>query len=330
MARIRKAGNITLCVVAGQGRFVACRRLPAHAKIGFFLTDETLMSAKIIDGKAIAGDVREKVRLAIEQRVKNGQRAPGLAVILVGANPASQVYVRKKREACDQAGLVSKSFDLDENTSQQELLDLIEKLNKDTEIDGILVQLPLPEHIDSTLVLEAIHPDKDVDGFHPYNIGRLAQRMPALRPCTPHGVIHMLKTIGETFKGRHAVVVGASNIVGRPMNLELLLAGATVTVTHRFTKDLARFVGDADILVVAVGKPGIVKGEWVKPGATVIDVGINRLPDGKLTGDVDFEEASKRAAWITPVPGGVGPMTVAMLLRNTLQAAEMHDGADKA
>ena len=283
------------------------------------------MSAQIIDGKAIAEEVRNQVRLDIEQRIKKDQRAPGLAVILVGVNPASQVYVRKKREACDEAGLLSRSYDLDENTDQQTLLDLIEELNDDASIDGILVQLPLPEHIDDTLVLEAIHPDKDVDGFHPYNIGRLAQRMPTLRPCTPHGVIHMLETIGETFKGRHAVVVGASNIVGRPMNLELLLAGATVTVTHRFTKDLASYVADADILIVAVGKPGIVKGEWVKPGATVIDVGINRLPDGKLTGDVDFEAAAERAAWITPVPGGVGPMTVAMLIRNTLQAAQKDD-----
>jgi len=283
------------------------------------------MPAQIIDGKAIAADVRNQVRLDIEQRAKNDQRAPGLAVILVGLDPASQVYVRKKREACDEAGLISRSFDLDEDINQQELLNLIEELNNDATIDGILVQLPLPEHIDSTLVLEAIHPDKDVDGFHPYNIGRLAQRMPALRPCTPHGIIHMLKIVGEKFKGRHAVIVGASNIVGRPMSLELLLAGATVTITHRFTKDLATHVADADILVVAVGKPGIVKGEWVKPGATVIDVGINRLPDGKLTGDVDYEEAAKHAAWITPVPGGVGPMTVAMLLRNTLQAAEIHD-----
>lgn len=283
------------------------------------------MSAQIIDGKAIAAEVRNKVRLAIEQRIKNKQRAPGLAVILVGLDPASQVYVRKKREACEEAGLISKSYDLDESTDQQTLLDLIEELNNDVSIDGILVQLPLPAHIDDTLVLEAIHPDKDVDGFHPYNIGRLAQRMPTLRPCTPHGVIHMLESIGETFKGRHAVVVGASNIVGRPMNLELLLSGATVTVTHRFTKDLATHVANADILIVAVGKPGIVKGEWVKPGATVIDVGINRLPDGKLTGDVDFAAAADRAAWITPVPGGVGPMTVAMLIRNTLQAAEKHD-----
>lgn len=283
------------------------------------------MSAQIIDGKAIAAEVRDKVRLAIKQRIKNKLRAPGLAVILVGLDHASQVYVRKKREACDEAGLISKSYDLDASTDQQTLLDLIEKLNEDANIDGILVQLPLPEHIDDTLVLEAIHPDKDVDGFHPYNIGRLAQRMPTLRPCTPHGIIHMLECIGETFKGRHAVVVGASNIVGRPMNLELLLSGTTVTVTHRFTKDLALHVAAADILIVAVGKPGIVKGEWVKPGATVIDVGINRLANGKLTGDVDFEAAAERAAWITPVPGGVGPMTVAMLIRNTLQAAEKHD-----
>ncbi len=283
------------------------------------------MSAQIIDGRAIAAEVRNQVRLDIEQRTRNKQRAPGLAVILVGLDHASQVYVRNKREACDEAGLISKSYDLDENTDQQTLLNLIEELNKDAAIDGILVQLPLPAHIDDTLVLEAIHPDKDVDGFHPYNIGRLVQRMPTLRPCTPHGIIHMLETIGEKFKGRHAVVVGASNIVGRPMNLELLLAGATVTTTHRFTQDLAAHVADADILVVAVGKPGIVKGEWVKPGSTVIDVGINRLADGKLTGDVDFEAAAKRAAWITPVPGGVGPMTVAMLLRNTLQAAQKHD-----
>lgn len=283
------------------------------------------MSAQIIDGKTIAQDVRDRVRLNIEQRTQNNLRAPGLAVILVGIDPASQVYVRKKREACEEAGVFSKSFDMDQNTDQQKLLDLINELNNDTSIDGILVQLPLPEHIDTTLVLEAIHPDKDVDGFHPYNIGRLAQRIPTLRPCTPHGIIHMLETIGEKFKGRHAVIVGASNIVGRPMSLELLLAGATVTITHRFTSNLAKYVAEADILVVAVGKPGIVKSEWIKPGATVIDVGINRLASGKLTGDIDYEAAAERAAWITPVPGGVGPMTVAMLLRNTLQAAEKHD-----
>ena len=283
------------------------------------------MPANIIDGKAIASEIREQVKQSVLKRTENGQAAPGLAVVLVGESPASQVYVRKKREACAEAGVLSKAFDLPDNTSESDLLNLIEQLNNDNEIDGILVQLPLPEHIDSTTVLEAIHPDKDVDGFHPYNIGRLAQRMPSLRPCTPHGVIHMLDSIGEKYKGRHAVIVGASNIVGRQMGLELLLAGATVTTCHRFTDDLAAHVARADILVVAVGKPGIVKGEWVKPGATVIDVGINRTADGKLTGDVDFEAAAEKAAFITPVPGGVGPMTVAMLLRNTLQAADNHD-----
>lgn len=286
------------------------------------------MSASIIDGKAIASDIREQVRIAVSRRTENGLRQPGLAVVLVGGNPASQVYVRKKREACVEAGILSHAYNLPENTSEKTLLDLIEQLNNDIEIDGILVQLPLPHHIDSTTVLEAINPDKDVDGFHPYNIGRLAQRMPALRPCTPHGVINMLDKIGETYKGRHAVIVGASNIVGRPMGLELLLAGATVTTCHRFTTDLETHVGRADILVVAVGKPGIVKGEWVKPGATVVDVGINRMEDGSLKGDVDFSKAAEKAAWITPVPGGVGPMTVAVLMRNTLEAAEKHDSSD--
>ncbi|MCK4705110.1 MAG: bifunctional methylenetetrahydrofolate dehydrogenase/methenyltetrahydrofolate cyclohydrolase FolD, partial [Gammaproteobacteria bacterium] len=273
------------------------------------------MPATIIDGKAIASEIREQVKQSVLKRAENGQAAPGLAVVLVGESPASQVYVRKKREACAEAGVLSKAFDLPDNTSESDLLNLIEQLNNDNEVDGILIQLPLPDHIDTTTVLEAIHPDKDVDGFHPYNIGRLAQRMPSLRPCTPHGVIHMLDSIGEKYKGRHAVIVGASNIVGRPMGLELLLAGATVTTCHRFTDDLAAHVARADILVVAVGKPGIVKGEWVKPGATVIDVGINRTAEGKLTGDVDFEAAAEKAAFITPVPGGVGPMTVAMLLR---------------
>ena len=283
------------------------------------------MPANIIDGKAIASEIREQVKQSVLKRTESGQTAPGLAVVLVGESPASQVYVRKKREACAEAGVVSKAFDLPDSTSENDLLKLITQLNDDNEIDGILIQLPLPDHIDTTTVIEAIHPDKDVDGFHPYNIGRLAQRMPSLRPCTPHGIIHMLDTIGEKYKGRHAVIVGASNIVGRPMGLELLLAGATVTTCHRFTSDLAAHVARADILIVAVGKPGIVKGEWVKTGATVIDVGINRTEEGKLTGDVDFEAAAEKAANITPVPGGVGPMTVAMLLRNTLQAAENHD-----
>ena len=283
------------------------------------------MPAQIIDGKSIALEVRDQVRINVDKRVAAGKRIPGLAVILVGQNPASQVYVRKKHEACDEAGIISREYDLEANTQQDELLSLITELNNDSAIDGILVQLPLPSHIDTTLVLEAIHPDKDVDGFHPYNIGRLAQRIPKLRPCTPHGIIHLLDRIGETYKGRDALVVGASNIVGRPMSLELLLAGATVNVAHKFTKNLDQHVSRADILIVAVGKPGIVKGEWVKQGATVIDVGINRMDNGKLMGDVDFDAAAERAAWITPVPGGVGPMTVAMLLRNTLEATEQHD-----
>ncbi len=283
------------------------------------------MSAKIIDGKQIALDVREKVSKAVEQRIANGQRIPGLAVVLVGNDPASEVYVRNKKADCEKAGFKSFSYDLDENTTQEQLLGLVDELNANPEVDGILVQLPLPAHLDSDLILERIQPHKDVDGFHPYNIGRLAQRLPALRPCTPKGIMTLLESTGEEIRGKKATIVGASNIVGRPMAMELLLAGCTVTVTHRFTKDLPGELADADIVVVAVGKPGIVKGEWIKDGATVIDVGINRLDSGKLVGDIEFEPAAERAAWITPVPGGVGPMTRAALLENTLQAAENHD-----
>lgn len=283
------------------------------------------MSAKIIDGKQIALDVREKVSKAVEQRIANGLRIPGLAVVLVGNDPASEVYVRNKKADCEKAGFKSFSYDLDENTTQEQLLGLIDELNANPEVDGILVQLPLPAHLDSDLILERIQPHKDVDGFHPYNIGRLAQRLPALRPCTPKGIMTLLESTGEEIRGKKATIVGASNIVGRPMAMELLLAGCTVTVTHRFTKDLPGELADADIVVVAVGKPGIVKGEWIKDGATVIDVGINRLDSGKLVGDIEFEPAAERAGWITPVPGGVGPMTRAALLENTLQAAENHD-----
>ncbi|MBT8129974.1 MAG: bifunctional methylenetetrahydrofolate dehydrogenase/methenyltetrahydrofolate cyclohydrolase FolD [Gammaproteobacteria bacterium] len=286
------------------------------------------MSAQIINGKQIAAELRDQVRDGITDRIARGHRAPGLAVVLVGDDHASQVYVRKKREACEHAGIISSAYDLPAHTTEDQLLSLIDELNDNDALDGILVQLPLPEQINEATIIDAIHPDKDVDGFHPYNIGRLAQRNPLLRPCTPRGIIMLLDHLGEVYKGRHAVIVGASNIVGRPMSLELLLAGATTTVCHRFTRDLEQHVGRADILVVAVGKPGIVRGEWVKPGATVIDVGINRQQDGSLTGDVDFESASKRAAWITPVPGGVGPMTVAVLLRNTLEAASRHDSVD--
>ena len=279
------------------------------------------MTAKIIDGKAMAGEIRTEIRNQIAVLVDSGQPPPGLAVILVGQDPASAIYVRNKRRACEAAGIVSRSYDLPATTGAEELLGLIDELNADASIHGILVQLPLPPHINENAVIERILPVKDVDGFHPYTVGRLSQRIPVLRPCTPFGIMTMLERIGIDPKSRHAVVVGASNHVGRPLALELLLAGATTTVCHRFTEDLARYVGEADILAVAVGKPSLVPGNWVKPGAVVIDVGINRMPDGTLMGDVEFEAASERAAWITPVPGGVGPMTVAMLLHNTLMAA---------
>lgn len=280
------------------------------------------MTAQLIDGKAIAASLRQQIAQRVAERRQQGLRAPGLAVILVGTDPASQVYVSHKRKDCEEVGFLSRAYDLPAETSQVDLLALIDELNEDPTIDGILVQLPLPEHLDSSLLLERIRPDKDVDGFHPYNIGRLAQRMPLLRPCTPKGIMTLLESTSVDLYGLHAVVVGASNIVGRPMALELLLAGCTVTVTHRFTKNLASHVSQADIVVVAVGKPGLVKGEWIKEGAIVIDVGINRQDDGKLVGDVVYETALPRAGWITPVPGGVGPMTRAGLLENTLHAAE--------
>jgi len=280
------------------------------------------MTAKIIDGKAISASI---LGTLVSQRVAQGKRPPGLAVVLVGEDPASQVYVRNKRRACEQTGILSRAWDLPASTTQVELLKLLDQLNDDPEIDGILVQMPVPDHIDPETVIERIRPDKDVDGFHPYNIGRLAVRQPTLRSCTPYGVMKLLEYTGETYHGRKAVVVGASNHVGRPMMLELLLAGCTVTVTHRFTNDLQAVVSAAEILIVAVGKPGLVPGEWVRPGATVIDVGINRTREGKLVGDIVYSPAAERAAWITPVPGGVGPMTVAMLMQNTLQAAATHD-----
>ena len=281
------------------------------------------MSAQIISGSALAKQIKSEVAEKIHQYVAQGKRPAGLAVILVGADPASQVYVNSKRKSCEEIGFLSRSYDLPESTTENELLTLIDTLNQDHAIDGILVQLPLPKHIDSTKVIEHISPEKDVDGFHPYNVGRLCQRIPVLRACTPYGIIKLLETTQVPLRGKHAVIVGASNIVGRPMALELLLAGCTVTVTHRFTQDLEHHVRQADILVVAVGKPKFISGEWVKKGAIVIDVGINRV-DGKLYGDVDFESAVKNAAFITPVPGGVGPMTVAMLMYNTLFAYEQH------
>jgi len=280
------------------------------------------MTAKIIDGKQIAQRLLDEVRTRVAARVAAGRRTPGLAVVLVGQDPASQVYVRNKRRACAEVGMHSDSRDLPAETTEADLLALIDRLNADAAIDGILVQLPLPPHINSQLVIERIAPHKDVDGFHPYNIGRLAVRMPVLRPCTPRGIMRLLDSTGESVRGQNAVVIGASNHVGRPMSLELLLAGCTVTTCHRFTRDTKRYAQDADVLVVAVGRRGLVEADWVKPGAIVIDVGINRAPGGSLAGDVDYASVREVAGWITPVPGGVGPMTVATLLLNTLEAAE--------
>jgi methylenetetrahydrofolate dehydrogenase (NADP+)/methenyltetrahydrofolate cyclohydrolase len=282
------------------------------------------MSARILDGKSMADTVLAVVLDKIAAREAQGIRRPGLAVVLVGADPASAVYVKNKKRACERAGVTSVAHDLPAETTQADLLALIDTLNADALIDGILVQLPLPKHIDAETVIERIRPDKDVDGFHPYNIGRLAVKMPTLRPSTPRGIMTMLRATGVELRGKVAVMVGASNIVGRPMSLELLLAGCTVSICNSATRDLEGFVRSAEILVVGVGQPKMIPGVWVREGAIVIDVGINRLPDGKLVGDVDFDTAVERAGWITPVPGGVGPMTVATLLENTLEAAEMH------
>ena len=284
------------------------------------------MSAKIIDGKAVAQRLRQQIRQQVDTLVAAGRRRPGLAVVLVGEDPASQVYVRNKKKACHEVGFADFSYELPADASEAEVLELIDRLNDHDEVDGILVQLPVPDQIDPDKIIERIRPDKDVDGFHPYNMGRLATRNPQLAPCTPHGVMTLLAETGEPIRGRNAVVVGASNIVGVPMALELLNARATVTVCHSATQDLPAKVAEADILVVGVGIPEMIKGEWIKPGATVIDVGINRLEDGRLVGDVEFETAKARAGWITPVPGGVGPMTIATLLENTLQAYRLREG----
>ncbi|WP_295389914.1 bifunctional methylenetetrahydrofolate dehydrogenase/methenyltetrahydrofolate cyclohydrolase FolD [uncultured Thiodictyon sp.] len=282
------------------------------------------MSAQILDGKAIAAQTRATVKAQVAARLGAGGRAPGLAVILVGENPASQVYVRNKRKACAEVGFHSEQLALPDTTSQAELEALIDRLNADPLIDGILVQLPLPAHLDTEAITERILPTKDVDGFHPYNLGRLALRMPLLRPCTPKGVMTMLARTGQDLAGLDAVIIGQSNIVGRPMALELLAARCTITVCHSRTRDLAGKVRGADLLVAAMGRARFVPGDWIKPGALVIDVGINRDTDGSLVGDLDYGPCAERAAWITPVPGGVGPMTIACLLENTLQAAGLH------
>lgn len=280
------------------------------------------MSARLLDGKRIAAELLDRLAARVDVRIKAGKPRPGLAVILVGDEPASSVYVRNKRKACERVGFSSLAFDLPADTPEAELASLIDRLNADPKVHGILVQLPLPAHVDANALINRIDPRKDVDGFQAENVGRLVLRQRGLRPCTSKGVMTLLANTDLPVRGKHAVVVGVSNHVGRPLMLELLLAGCTTTVCHRFTRDLPAFVADADILVVAVGRPDLVRGEWVKPGAIVIDVGINRRDDGSLTGDVEFETAAERAAWITPVPGGVGPMTVATLMENTLEAAE--------
>lgn len=283
------------------------------------------MTAQLIDGKKISQQRIEAVAQAVKARQEKDLHTPCLAVVLVGDDPASAVYVRNKKLACQKSGIESRSYELPSETTQDDLLKLVDELNGDSAVDGILVQLPLPAHIDSQAVLERIEPHKDVDGFHPYNVGRLVVKMPLMRPCTPKGVMTLLEAYGIDPKGKKAVVVGASNIVGRPQALELLLSRATVTICHSATQNLADEVAAADILVVGVGIPNFVKGEWVKPGAVVIDVGINRLDDGSLCGDVEFDVAKERASMITPVPGGVGPMTIATLLENTVHAASLHD-----
>jgi methylenetetrahydrofolate dehydrogenase (NADP+)/methenyltetrahydrofolate cyclohydrolase len=281
------------------------------------------MSAKILDGKKIADELLDQLRTRVRLREQRGLAVPGLAVVLVGNDPASAIYVRNKRRACTHVGFHSHDFDLPATASQAELIALIEQLNGDPQIHGILMQLPLPAHLDADAVVNRIDPRKDVDGFHPENIGRLALRQRGLRPCTSKGVMTLLAHTDRPVRGQDAIVVGVSNHVGRPMAFELMLAGCTTTACHKFTRDLPRVVGQGDIVIVATGRAGLVRGEWIKPGAVVIDVGINRLADGRLVGDVEFAAAAERASWITPVPGGVGPMTVATLMQNTVEAAEL-------
>ncbi len=283
-------------------------------------------AAVILDGKATAAQERQRTALRAGAFASKFGRKPGLAVVQVGEDPASTVYVRNKRKSCVEVGIESFAHDLPVTTSETELLALVRRLNEDERVDAILVQMPLPKGIDSDRIMDAVDPAKDADGFHPTNTGLLAQKRPRLRPCTPYGVIRLAQTYGIELKGKRAVVVGASNIVGRPMALELLLARATVTVCHTGTRDVRAEVERAEVVVAAVGKPDFVPGEWIRPGAAVFDVGINRLPNGKLVGDVGYAAAAERAGWITPVPGGLGPMTIAMLLSNTVDAAYLRSG----
>lgn len=289
------------------------------------MSDNKLMTAQILDGKWVSEQIQQTLREKAAQRFQKGLRPPALAVILVGNDPASAIYVKNKKKTCESVGFISYSHNLPDDVSEEAVLNLIESLNQDINVHGILIQLPLPKHIDSQKIIEAINPHKDVDGFHPYNLGRLAQRQPFIRPCTPYGILQLLSWYHLNLKGLHAVVVGASNIVGRPMSLELLISGATVTTCHRFTQKIEKHVADADLLVAATGKMDIIHPEWIKPGAIVVDVGIHRLENGKIRGDLDFALVAERAAWLTPVPFGVGPMTITALLCNTLFCAELLD-----
>lgn len=281
------------------------------------------MSASLIDGKILAAVRRDELKQRVQAHVQQGHRAPGLAVVLIGDDPASSVYVRNKRKACTEVGITSHSYDLPTETSEQKLIQLIDELNNSNEVDGILIQLPLPKHINEAAIIERIKPEKDVDGFHPYNLGRLAQRNPLLRPCTPLGIMSLLSFYNLKVKGKHAVVIGASNIVGRPMSLELLMAEATVTVCHRHTQNLEKLVRIADLVIVAAGHMDVIDIDWLNEKQVIIDVGIHRLADGSIRGDVDFKKAINKVAWITPVPGGVGPMTIVTLLENTMMAAHV-------
>lgn len=279
---------------------------------------------KIIDGKKLSQHILQEIINGMPELIKKNSRSPCLAVILVGNDPASEVYVRNKKNACAKVGITSLEFTLDSTTSNDELLKLVTRLNNDSSVDGILVQLPLPPHLDSKTIIDTILPNKDVDGFHRYNMGSLALKDPNICPCTPHGIMYMLDSVGVDYHGKHAVILGASNIVGRPMALELMNRGATVTICNSKTLDLPSVIFGADILVAAIGKPEFVKGEWLKPGCIAIDVGINRLADGKLCGDIEFDSALDKVRFITPVPGGVGPMTIAILLKNTISCYQLN------
>ena len=287
------------------------------------------MTASLLNGKLVAAEFKHEIKSAVDVLIAEGKRPPGLAVVLVGNDAASTIYVNNKRKACQDVGFNSFAYDLPKTVSEKELIALITQLNQAAEVNGILIQLPLPATIDSNKIIECIDPYKDVDGFHPYNLGRLAQRHPLIRPCTPYGIINLLKFYQIPLKGKNAVVVGASNIVGRPMALELLIAGATVTICHRFTEDLEKHVRAADLVVVATGIQDVVHAEWLNSKQVIIDVGMHRLEDGSLRGDVNFELAEKKVAWITPIPGGVGPMTIISLLQNTLFAASLQDKQDR-